>query len=474
MQIYINKNGQQHGPFDEAKVLEMLRNGQFSPNDFGIKYGQQNWQKLGEMFPQPKQPANIPPINKPNIQVNQQVTPTSTKSGSSKGIMFGLLGCGGLILLSVVGLLAFFAFSKKNSNDVVVNKNTNSNTKISPPVITDFTAMKDKADEFAKLSPPLKLDSKVKLKGKIAVVESSKDRASIYGFNTDFTKLEEYPGYGLKPEMLAKTPDEVDSLIQIICSKGKVVGRYEGNIIGYGNDCKVSLIDYRNKVIFAQSSFANNKAEKSVSSVYDGGDYIMPMPIEAIRKYTEQFVPDKIEITANDASTLPSLEDAALFGRSAGEKLGQLNFPVKLDENAKIKGKITLIQTESSSSLIGIDLDGKLSPLLPNSIILTKESVGFADAQLATKTSEIDTLIQVNCKAGSMITKIKGIAVSSNICTVNIIDYKAFAIIAQKTFEGKKIDNNRYSDPSMYDDKKDTVEFPRAEIEDYIKQFPKS
>ena len=111
---------------------------------------------------------------------------------------------------------------------------------------------------------------------------------------------------------------------------------------------------------------------------------------------------------------------------------------------------------------------------MPNSIILTKESVGFADAQLATKTSEIDTLIQVNCKAGSMITKIKGIAVSSNICTVNIIDYKAFAIIAQKTFEGKKIDNNRYSDPSMYDDKKDTVEFPRAEIEDYIKQFPKS
>ncbi len=473
MQIFINKNGQQLGPFEEEKVLEMLRNGQLLPNDFGIKQGQQSWQKLGEMFPQPIQSASIPPINKPNVQVNQH-TPTPQKSGSSKGLMFGLIGCGGLILLSVVGLLAFFAFSNRSSNDVTVSKNTNSNTKTSPPVITDFKAMKDKADEFAKLSPPLKLDSKVKLKGKIAVVESGKNGASIYGFNTDFTKIDEYPGYGLKREMLAKTPDEVDSLIQIICTKGKIVGRYEGNIIGYGNNCKVSLIDYRNKVIFAQSSFANNKAEKSVSSVYDGGDYIMPMPTEAIRKYTEQFVPEKIEITANDASTLPSLEDTALFGRSAGEKLGQLNFPIKLDDNAKIKGKITLIQTSSSSSLIGIDLDGKINPPLPNSIILTKESVGFADARLATKTSEIDTLIQVNCKAGSVITKVKGIAVSSNVCTVNIVDYKAFAVVAQKTFVGKTINNNRYSDPSIYEDKKATVDFPRAEIEEYIKQFPKS
>jgi hypothetical protein len=446
----------------------MLQNGQLSSNDFGIKYGQQNWQKLGEMFPQANQPVNIPPINKPNVQVN-----TTSPKKSSKGLVFGLVGCGGLILLSIIGLFAFYFISNKSSNVVNVSNTSNSNTKISSPTPTDFKAMKEKADDFAKFSPTLKLDSKAKLKGKIAVVESDKNGASMYGFNYDFTKIEEYMSYGLKPEMIAKTPEEVDSLVQISCKKGRMLGRYEGNIVGYGNDCKVSLIDYRNKTIFAQKSIANNKAEKSVSSVYDGGDYIMPMPTSEISDYITKFVPEKIEVTATDASSLPSLEDTKEFGRYAGEKLGQLNFPTKLDDNAKIKGKITLIQTENSSSLIGIDLDGKMNPPLPSSIILTKESVGFSDEQLATKTSEIDTLIQVNCKAGSVITKIKGIAVSSDVCTVNIIDYKAFAVVAQKTFESKKIDNNRYSDPSIYDDKKDIVEFPRAEIEEYIKQFPK-
>ena len=40
MQIYINRNGQQLGAFEESKVIEMLRNGQLSPNDFCIKPGE--------------------------------------------------------------------------------------------------------------------------------------------------------------------------------------------------------------------------------------------------------------------------------------------------------------------------------------------------------------------------------------------------------------------------------------------------
>lgn len=50
MQIYLSRNNQQVGPFEEAKVLEMLRNGQVSPNDFGIRQGKGQWKTLGEMF----------------------------------------------------------------------------------------------------------------------------------------------------------------------------------------------------------------------------------------------------------------------------------------------------------------------------------------------------------------------------------------------------------------------------------------
>jgi hypothetical protein len=476
MKMFINKNGQQHGPFDEAKVLEMLRNGQLSPNDFGIKDGRQTWQKLGEVFPQPKQTANVPPIIKPNVQVNQQVTPAPQKSGSSKGLMFGLIGCGGLIVLSVVGLIGYFAFANKSSSDLTANKSSNSNTKTAAPIPTDFSSMKDKAAELAKLSPPLKLDPKAKIKGKVAIVVESAYGTKFEGFGSGYKELydAEFTAYGLTKEMMAYKPDEIDVLIQKVCTKGKVIGHYEEGVTGYANNCKISLIDFKNKTVFAQKIISNSKPEASVSTVYKSSkEYISLEPVVDISKYIKSFVPEKVEISS--AAELPDIDQPVTLANSA-DKFARLSFPLKPDSNAKIKGKVTIIDKSSISTayVTGLDREmGKLSEPMPSSIILTKEGLGIADNQIALKTSEIDTLIQVNCKRGNLITKVKGISVFSNVCEVNIIDYKAIATIAQKTFEGKKVDNDRYSDSSMYDDKTDEVSFPREEIYEFIKQFPK-
>src|SRR5215213_10030010 len=51
MPIYINKDGQQSGPYEDHIVTEQLGNGMLSPNDLGIRHGGTAWQKLGEMFP---------------------------------------------------------------------------------------------------------------------------------------------------------------------------------------------------------------------------------------------------------------------------------------------------------------------------------------------------------------------------------------------------------------------------------------
>ena len=59
MQVFINKNGQQLGPFEEQQVAEMLRNGQLSPNDSGFKQGQQQWQPLSTMFSNAGTAANL-------------------------------------------------------------------------------------------------------------------------------------------------------------------------------------------------------------------------------------------------------------------------------------------------------------------------------------------------------------------------------------------------------------------------------
>jgi hypothetical protein len=109
MRIYINKNNQQLGPFDEAKVLEMLGNGQLSPNDLAIRHGEKEWQTLSNFFP------NIG--NTPVAQVAVAPAVVSPKK-SRKGL---LLGCGGFFLLGLLaaGVLGFLGYRNMNPPDSV-------------------------------------------------------------------------------------------------------------------------------------------------------------------------------------------------------------------------------------------------------------------------------------------------------------------------------------------------------------------
>lgn len=50
MQIYVSRNNQQIGPFEESKILEMLGNGGLSTNDLAIRRGEQQWQPLARMY----------------------------------------------------------------------------------------------------------------------------------------------------------------------------------------------------------------------------------------------------------------------------------------------------------------------------------------------------------------------------------------------------------------------------------------
>lgn len=121
MSIYISKNNQQHGPFEESKVLEMLGNGQLSPEDFAIRQGGSQWQKLGDLFPNAgrqafgqaaaaqtvaqsaNQPQAAPTVNPP--QTAAQTAPKKSR----KGLLIGCLGVllfSGLVL-AVVGFLAY-------------------------------------------------------------------------------------------------------------------------------------------------------------------------------------------------------------------------------------------------------------------------------------------------------------------------------------------------------------------------------
>lgn len=59
MSIYIHRNGQQFGPFEDQQVIDQLGSGQFSPDDMGIRQGETEWKKLSAMFPNAT-PTQVP------------------------------------------------------------------------------------------------------------------------------------------------------------------------------------------------------------------------------------------------------------------------------------------------------------------------------------------------------------------------------------------------------------------------------
>lgn len=97
MQMYIIKNNQQQGPFEESNVLEMFKNGELSANDLGIRNGENQWQKLEDFFPRPE----------PELVAVSASNSEPKKRGKSL-----LFGCSGFFLIAVLvsGVLGFLAF----------------------------------------------------------------------------------------------------------------------------------------------------------------------------------------------------------------------------------------------------------------------------------------------------------------------------------------------------------------------------
>ncbi len=292
MQIYINKKGQQLGPFDETAVVNMLQNGQLSPNDLAIRQGQQQWQKLVQMFPQTTPAWAVPT---PSV-----APPISPKTESSKGMLYGLIGCGGLLIVGIIALIGFFVISRNKTPLVVSNTNlantnsANSSPKPSPSPTFDsskYAEMIGKKDELFKLSPPAKLVTTPTIKAKVLVIEkldAEKDSAS------EITSTYSNDKYGIKPEQVADNLDELQTLIQIKCSQGKEIGQYGPRMAyysAYSSVCVVSIIDYKAKQTITKKTFVNAKRPKTIPDT--GYDFINESPTEEIEKYLTELAKEK-------------------------------------------------------------------------------------------------------------------------------------------------------------------------------------
>ena len=103
MPIYINKSGQQSGPYEDHIVIDQLRSGMLSPDDLAIRHGDAAWQRLGEMFPgvaAERAEAAAPVFVAGSAGTpTASVVPAAKKGGCLKG---GLIGLG--LLLLVLGI----------------------------------------------------------------------------------------------------------------------------------------------------------------------------------------------------------------------------------------------------------------------------------------------------------------------------------------------------------------------------------
>lgn len=449
MAIYIHKNNQQSGPFEEAKILEMLGNGQLSPNDLGIRNDEKQWQPLKVLYPNAAPVSNIPPT-----PTNHQPPQMPRKNGGSKAL-FILLGLGGLFLFGIIAVGAFMFISRRSvpppinaANNSVTNTATNSAKK--PPVFDEkkLKELLDKKAELAKLSPPVKLDLKAMIKGKVLFVGN---------FESGFSN-EKYYKSGISQYRMANNLDELETVIRVICSKGKFLrsykstrlSNYENIIKAYAIDCKVSLIDYRAAAVVAQKTFSHSERDDFISeSKVSGGEYLTPAPVGDIISYINSFQIDKV------LPTMTGLDEKELL---------RLPTSVNLKPDAALKGKIKIVERYD---------EGEISRTSTYFTRFGGDYVyyGLPSDKFTNKPEELETLVKIVCSKGSLIGKVEKTTQYSSKCEVSLIDYKTLSVFAQKIIENKTLDQTAEKNDRQ---KEWVVKKPDSEIESYLKSFPTS
>lgn len=150
---------------------------------------------------------------------------------------------------------------------------------------------KGKANEVWQSKTTAALSPQSRITGKIALVWRSSDRSTdMRLFEDKESKIDksriEY--YGFKEQEIAIKVEEIDTLIKVDCEKGDEVGEYRfisRTIPAYAMKCKVEVIDYKNRTIFAEREIINRKMDKTVKGNPYWSYYPLDPPFDEIRKY---------------------------------------------------------------------------------------------------------------------------------------------------------------------------------------------
>lgn len=154
-------------------------------------------------------------------------------------------------------------------------------------------------------------------------------------------------------------------------------------------------------------------------------------------------------------------------------ELGRIATTVKLDPNAKIKGKVAVVAKKYEFSS-DYEIEGFNAFKTDFGSKYELERFNLSKERMAVKPDEIETLVNITCNQGKAIGRYvsptggKSVPAYSMICKVAIIDYPAKTVIAQKTLENRTLEKT----VSVADDDTKYVNLaPWEEITDYLRSF---
>lgn len=303
MAIYIYKNNQQTGPFDDNAVIEWLKKGQLSPDDMAFRQGQAGWQPLKNIFPFAGAPILPTQSSPPQVSLNNQYTSPPQKSGGGAGktililaLVFGFIlvvGIGGVVGLyflmkgqQTTTLLANNTRTTTNSttNTRPTNSTTNSTTNSSTTTNSSSnstpyeneTVMRDsfrsKESEFTTIPTKTQLTSSPYTKGKLAyyTYDLKVGEKSSYWLLSNVVPSKATGVDEKLKDLYAQNPDEVGTIVIRKCQQVKVgtyriyrktSGATEKMVPGYNENCDVTLIDREAAAVIFRKKFEGKLGE---------------------------------------------------------------------------------------------------------------------------------------------------------------------------------------------------------------------
>lgn len=166
-------------------------------------------------------------------------------------------------------------FSNNESQDLISSRNVSAGVYLNPPPVGDITRYinslpVDKVDqemtsldekELIRLPTTVSLNSDAALKGKIKVArqyeEADISQAPVI--------IDGYLGSIFPSGKLATKPEELETLVKIVCGRGDKIGQ-TGKTAQYSNRCVVSLIDYKSLTVVSQKTIENRSLDTNPSA----------------------------------------------------------------------------------------------------------------------------------------------------------------------------------------------------------------